>query len=290
MGMHQLQSFEEAKSAMLMTKPVMLVTDESCSFWYSELQSSAVTSLRWHFFIGSFSSGFMKTSNVSTAETFLKHTMRSISFDHFWAPEDAAIVCFTSGTTGKPKGVIISHSALMVQSMAKVAILGYSEDDVYLHTTPLCHIGGLSSALAMLMVGACHVLIPKFKVAVAVDAIEKQCVTSLITVPAIMADLVSLSRVNGKWEERQSVKKILNGGGSLSDEPIKSAIKLFPRAKIFSAYAMLSLLKHGWDRPMQNGLGSLHFFFCSSYIHYYLPNISIYWNYRSHSYFSSLFL
>lgn len=65
---------------------------------------------------------------------------------------------------------------------------------VYLHTAPLCHIGGLSSAFAMLMIGACHVLLPKFDAKSAIEAIEKHGVTSLITVPAIMADLISASR------------------------------------------------------------------------------------------------
>lgn len=65
---------------------------------------------------------------------------------------------------------------------------------VYLHTAPLCHIGGLSSAMAMLMVGACHVLMPKFNAGLAIEVIEKWEVTSLITVPAMMANLVLLLR------------------------------------------------------------------------------------------------
>jgi acyl-activating enzyme 14 len=58
-----LQSFEEAKSAMLMVRPVMLITDESCKHWYQELQSNALPSVKWHVFSGSPSSGFVKTSN-----------------------------------------------------------------------------------------------------------------------------------------------------------------------------------------------------------------------------------
>lgn len=65
---------------------------------------------------------------------------------------------------------------------------------VYLHTAPLCHIGGLSSALTMLMVGGCHIFIPKFDAKLALEAIKQHHVTSLITVPAIMADLVSIIR------------------------------------------------------------------------------------------------
>ncbi|KAF9673164.1 hypothetical protein SADUNF_Sadunf11G0120100 [Salix dunnii] len=231
-------SFEEAKSAMLMVRPVMLVTDESCKHWYQELQNNALPSVKWHVFSGFPSSGFVKTSNVLTTETLRKHVMGTKQLDYSWAPEGAVIICFTSGTTGRPKGVIISHSAMIVQSLAKVAVVGYSEDDVYLHTAPLCHIGGLSSAITMLMVGGCHVLIPKFEASLAIEAIKQHCVTSLITVPAMIADLVSLTRLKETWKGRQYVKKLLNGGGSLSAELIKDATELFPRAKLLSAYGM----------------------------------------------------
>lgn len=71
-------------------------------------------------------------------------------------------------------------------------LCGYLQ--VYLHTAPLCHIGGLSSAMAMLMVGGSHVIIPKFEPKSALRAVERYGVTSLITVPTIMADIISLIR------------------------------------------------------------------------------------------------
>ena len=63
---------------------------------------------------------------------------------------------------------------------------------MYLHTAPLGHVGGLSSALAMLMVGGCHVMMPKFEAESALEAIEKHHVTSFITVPTIMSNMISL--------------------------------------------------------------------------------------------------
>jgi acyl-activating enzyme 14 len=65
---------------------------------------------------------------------------------------------------------------------------------VYLHTAPLCHIGGISSAMAVLMAGGCHILIPKFEAKLAITAIEQLHVTSFITVPAMMSDIISLIR------------------------------------------------------------------------------------------------
>lgn len=65
---------------------------------------------------------------------------------------------------------------------------------VYLHTAPLCHIGGISSALALLMAGGCHILLPKFEAKLAIESIEQHNVTSFITVPAMMSDVISFYR------------------------------------------------------------------------------------------------
>ncbi|CAK8531127.1 unnamed protein product [Lathyrus sativus] len=231
-------SFEEARFAMAVVKPVMLVIDESCYLWYFKFQQIDIPSLKWRVLLDSPSSDFTKKWNVLTPGMIKKHIVKPIEFNYSWAPEGAVIICFTSGTTGKPKGVTISHEALIIQSLAKIAIVGYSEDDVYLHTAPLCHIGGLSSAMAMLMVGGCHVFMPKFDAELAVDAVEQHTVTSFITVPAIMASLISIVRHKETWNGGESVKKILNGGGSLSLELIKDSNIFFHKAKLISAYGM----------------------------------------------------
>ncbi|KAM1123186.1 hypothetical protein FF1_004587 [Malus domestica] len=233
-------SYEEALLAMEVVRPAMLVTDDSCIPWYSKLQLRDIPSLRWHVSVDSPSSDVLRASNNPlTTESIKKHSVgAALPLNYSWAPEGAVIICFTSGTSGRPKGVTLSHSAFIIQSLAKIAVAGYGEDDVYLHTAPLCHIGGLSSALAMLMIGARHVLMPKFEAKSALEAIERHSVTSLITVPAMMADLVSKFRGKETWKGIDSVKKVLNGGGGLSIGLTKAAIKLFPQAKLLSAYGM----------------------------------------------------
>ena len=57
----------------------------------------------------------------------------------------------------RPKGVVLSHASFHVQSLAKIASVGYCREDVYLHLAPLFHVGGLSSMMAVLMAGACQV-------------------------------------------------------------------------------------------------------------------------------------
>ncbi|KAL8154223.1 hypothetical protein V2J09_011983 [Rumex salicifolius] len=231
-------SLDESRFALELVQPVMLVTDNSWS-WSSELLKGTFSSYKWRVLIGSSGTvSDIEENNVLTHEKLKSFSTKPLSFSYLWAPKDVAIICFTSGTTGRPKGVTLSHTALIVQSLAKIAIIGYNEDDVYLHTAPLCHIGGISSALAMLMAGGCHVLIPKFEAKLAVESMENNRVTSFITVPTIMVDLLSQIRLKKDWKGSQNVMKILNGGGSLSNELLKEVTQIFPTAKIFSAYGM----------------------------------------------------
>eukprot|EP00262_Sarcandra_glabra_P015360 TRINITY_DN4721_c0_g1_i1.p1 TRINITY_DN4721_c0_g1~~TRINITY_DN4721_c0_g1_i1.p1 ORF type:complete len:337 (+),score=48.63 TRINITY_DN4721_c0_g1_i1:114-1124(+) len=90
----------------------------------------------------------------------------------------------------------------------------------------------------MLMVGACHILIPKFEAKSAFQAIEQHHVTSLITIPTMMADMIFTHRRQNRLSGGETVKKILNGGGGLSTELTEGATKIFPNAKLLSAYGM----------------------------------------------------
>ncbi|XP_009800224.1 2-succinylbenzoate--CoA ligase, chloroplastic/peroxisomal isoform X1 [Nicotiana tabacum] len=230
-------SLEEARTALQVAKPTMLVHDATCNFWKFESYDDSVPSLRWKVLMDNPS--VVNSTKIGLTTKQLKRSFkRHLVADCLWAPQEAAIICFTSGTTGRPKGVTISHSALVVQSLAKIAIVGYGEDDVYLHTAPLCHIGGISSALAMLMAGGCHILLPKFEAKLAIESIEQHNVTSFITVPAMMSDVISFYRTKHISVGSKSVRKILNGAGGLSSDLIKNAIEIFPRAKILSAYGM----------------------------------------------------
>jgi malonyl-CoA/methylmalonyl-CoA synthetase len=82
------------------------------------------------------------------------------------APETAALQLYTSGTTGKPKGAIITHANLAVQQELLGAAWDYSERDVLLHALPLHHLHGLGIAmLNALGAGASVHLLPHFDAA-----------------------------------------------------------------------------------------------------------------------------
>lgn len=224
-------SVQEACDAMQQIKPTFLVVDQHCAVWVEEMKKTFP-----NLSIITLGCSLLEALDAESILELAEHT-----FQLFWAPNAIALICFTSGTTGRPKGAAISHNALIVQSLAKIAVVKYCSDDVYLHTSPLCHIGGISSAHAMILAGGCHVFQPKFQVLQAIEAIGQYQVTAMITVPAMLKDLTSWVSSRDQDQTNASlftIKTILNGAGSLSSEVLQKTIKYFPAAKIFSAYGM----------------------------------------------------
>ncbi|XP_024386673.1 2-succinylbenzoate--CoA ligase, chloroplastic/peroxisomal isoform X3 [Physcomitrium patens] len=227
-------SVEEASEAVKQIGATMLVLDQTCLQQWPDLHTRCRL-LRLQILLGP---GLNCSSSLVNPDEVLTWAGSKQELDLKWAPDSIALICFTSGTTGSPKGVAISHNALVVQSLAKIAVIGYNSSDVYLHISPLCHIGGISSALANVMVGASHVILPKFHAAAVFDAIRNHDVTSMIIVPAMLADLVATSASSIGRHSFTSIRTLLNGAGGIPALLLDSTRLLFPNAELFSAYGM----------------------------------------------------
>ncbi|KAG0627629.1 hypothetical protein M758_2G216900 [Ceratodon purpureus] len=231
-------SVEEASEAVEQIGATVLVLDQTCLQQWPDLHTRC-QSLRLQILLGP---GLNCPSSFVDAEEVLTWAGPSLDIDLKWAPDSTALICFTSGTTGRPKGVAISHDALVVQSLAKIAVIGYNSSDVYLHISPLCHIGGISSAFANIMAGASHVILPRFNAVAVFDAIQEHHVTSMIIVPTMLADLVAASAsTTGLLRSQRSftsIRILLNGAGGIPAQLLDSTRLLFPNAEIFSAYGM----------------------------------------------------
>jgi long-chain acyl-CoA synthetase len=102
------------------------------------------------------------------------------------AADELAVIAYTSGTTGKPKGAMLSHGNLLanLDQMTEVAMLAQSENDVVLLALPLFHIYALNVILGLtLRVGAAALLMERFDAVGSLDAIEKHRVTVLFGAP-----------------------------------------------------------------------------------------------------------
>jgi fatty-acyl-CoA synthase len=100
---------------------------------------------------------------------------------------DIALIMYTSGTTGAPKGAMLSHLNLLMQSLTLIRGWRlFSEDEVNLCASPLFHIAAIGSVAPMLLIGATIVIMPsgQFRAGAVLDLVEGEQVTSMFLVPA----------------------------------------------------------------------------------------------------------
>ena len=122
-------------------------------------------------------------------------------------PDDGAALLYTSGTTGRPKGALLTHANLVHNSAALVDLWGFTETDVLLHVLPLFHTHGLFVAShCVLASGASMVLLPAFEVDAALRALPRCTVmmgvpthySRLLHDPRFDADLVRHVRLSSR--------------------------------------------------------------------------------------------
>jgi fatty-acyl-CoA synthase len=128
----------------------------------------------------------------------------------------AAELFYTSGSTGMPKGALLSHRGLYLHAIHSALTMGLTGDDVFLHPIPLFHVNGWGTPHYVTGLGGVHVLLPRFDAGEVLRLIEAHDVTRLFLVPA-MARLV-LDHASRPSRDLSSVVQISVGGAPSSPE------------------------------------------------------------------------
>jgi acyl-CoA synthetase (AMP-forming)/AMP-acid ligase II len=130
---------------------------------------------------------------------------------------DLAALLYSSGTTGMPKGVELTHASLVTNARQNQAGLEIGEDDVVLVALPLFHAMGLNLLLpSSLAAGATAVILPRFELSGFLSAIERHRVTGTIVVPPIMLALAHHPLVD--HYDHSSLRLVGCGGAPLGAE------------------------------------------------------------------------
>jgi malonyl-CoA/methylmalonyl-CoA synthetase len=126
-----------------------------------------------------------------------------------------ALVCYTSGTTGAPKGAVLSHLNVLANSRALAAAWGWEPGDRLVHALPLFHGHGLCAALYTgLMVGASTVLLPAFEPAAVLDAVTEEHATLFFGVPTMYHRIAA----TGRADELRRLRLAVSGSAPLAPE------------------------------------------------------------------------
>lgn len=121
---------------------------------------------------------------------------------------------YTSGTTGMPKGVALSHRNLYLHAMTFLSGFGVTSDDVFLHIVPLFHVNGWGTPQFLTAVGGKHVMLRRVTPADICQLVEQERVTRLFGVPTVMNALVNYPDLD-KYD-LSSITQIAMGGAPSS--------------------------------------------------------------------------
>lgn len=149
--------------------------------------------------------------------------------------DDLAGIFFTGGTTGLPKGVMLSHESLHAMSRNFVIALSIDATCVNLHSAPMFHVSAVGIFFTT-MVGGVHVFTPALDAAALIDVMERERVTHCFTVPAIIDRLTKHPKA--RTADLSSVRVLGYGGSAMPVALVMAARERFPGVGLAHGYGM----------------------------------------------------
>ena len=131
-------------------------------------------------------------------------------------PEDIAGIYFTGGTTGKPKGVMLSHRSWFYTYYVEMLEFGLGQRETFIFTTPMTHAGGCLLLPVLLRQGRC-VLLDHFDADELLATIEKERASAVLVVPTMLYVLLDHPRRDSY--DRSSLRNLLYGASSTTTGP-----------------------------------------------------------------------
>ncbi len=169
------------------------------------------------------------------------------------SPGDVACLLYTSGTTGFPKGAMLSHANTLFNAGSCERTLGYREDDVGLVTLPLFHVTALHSQLvALLALGATVVLQREYDTRRMLELAARHAATALFLVPAVYK-LVTLRDDLASFDLSR-VRLAAYGGAPMDPETIRALGRLLPGVELHNCYGLTECSSLGTVLPAEEVL------------------------------------
>jgi long-chain acyl-CoA synthetase len=156
--------------------------------------------------------------------------------DAIYDPEAVLALVYTSGTTGRPKGVIQTHANILANVNHLNYWMPYREGGVYLHAAPIFHILDFPFMFAAPAFGACQVTIPKFTPRSFCETVERERVTHTVLVPTMINLLTQFSEL--KKYDLTSLEQLAYGGSPMAPELIHRTRELLPNLKLVQGYGL----------------------------------------------------
>lgn len=145
---------------------------------------------------------------------------------------DPFVICYTSGTTGRPKGAVIRHRDRVLLYFCCAVEFGVSDEDVYLCFGPLYHHGPTNGATRTIWAGGKLVIMKTFDPKEALELIQREKVTVGFIVPTMSNFILNLPDEERAKYDVSSVRLLTSGGSPLHTKTKDGILKFFHNAKL----------------------------------------------------------
>jgi long-chain acyl-CoA synthetase len=154
---------------------------------------------------------------------------------HDSTEDEEAVLLYTGGTTGRPKGVRLSHRNVVANGFQVGFECHAKADDVYLHVAPMFHSADLL-ATAYTMAGAAHALLSEFSGRSLLEAIQTDGVTSTMLTPTMI--VIAMQEPNFETYDLSSLRQLVYGSSPMVAEWIQKMLTRFKKVEIVQGYGL----------------------------------------------------
>jgi long-chain acyl-CoA synthetase len=152
------------------------------------------------------------------------------------ADDELAGLFYTGGTTGRAKGVMLSHTNLVVNAMNAVAGMGFDSETAYIHSGAMFHLADGASTFGVTMVGGRHAFVARFEPVEVLQTIQSEKVTHAQFVPTMINMLVNHPRF--QEFNLSTLRLVLYGASPMPEGVLRKALEVMPQVGMIHGYGM----------------------------------------------------